>query len=123
LVLIGYSGGGAVAALVAARRGDVIELVTVAGNLDHATWTAIHHVHPLDGSLNPVNAIDALQNIPQIHFVGERDKNVNTAVVNAYAERFPVNRRPRIQIVPEADHSCCWVDRWPVLLKQFLPAQ
>jgi pimeloyl-ACP methyl ester carboxylesterase len=35
LVLVGYSGGGAVAALVAARRIDVVELVTVAGNLDH----------------------------------------------------------------------------------------
>jgi hypothetical protein len=35
LVLIGYSGGGAVAALVAARRHDVVQLITVAGNLDH----------------------------------------------------------------------------------------
>ena len=39
LVLVGYSGGGAVAALVAARRDDVVQLITVAGNLDHRAWT------------------------------------------------------------------------------------
>lgn len=34
---VGYSGGGAVAALVAARRSDSAGLVTVAGVLDHVT--------------------------------------------------------------------------------------
>lgn len=38
LVLVGYSGGGAVAALVAARRSDVVRLITVAGNLDQRAW-------------------------------------------------------------------------------------
>ncbi|MCK4507345.1 MAG: hypothetical protein KAU27_02315, partial [Desulfuromonadales bacterium] len=42
LRLIGYSGGGAVAALVAAKRDDVVQLITVAGNLDHARWTEFH---------------------------------------------------------------------------------
>ncbi|MBP6700397.1 MAG: hypothetical protein KA135_04085, partial [Halioglobus sp.] len=36
--LIGYSGGGAVAVLVAARREDVRQIITVAGNLDHLEW-------------------------------------------------------------------------------------
>ena len=35
LRLVGFSGGGPTAALIAARRADVFELVTVAGNLDH----------------------------------------------------------------------------------------
>ena len=34
IVLVGYSGGGAIAALVAARRADVADLISVAGNLD-----------------------------------------------------------------------------------------
>jgi dienelactone hydrolase len=116
LMLVGYSGGGAVAALVAARRKDVAQLVTVAGNLDHAAWTRLNHVRPLDGSLNPADAWRDLLHIPQVHFVGARDNNVGAAVANAYADRFPANARPRIQMVPEADHSCCWVDRWPALL-------
>jgi hypothetical protein len=48
IVLVGYSGGGAVAALVAARRTDVVRLVTVAGNLDHLAWTHLHSVPPPD---------------------------------------------------------------------------
>lgn len=121
LILIGYSGGGAVAALVTARRKDVTELVTVAGNLDHASWTTLHHVHPLEGSLNPANAWEKLLDVPQIHFVGARDRNISVAVVNAYANRFPVGKRPLVEVVPDADHACCWVDRWPALLNQHTP--
>ncbi|MDE1901196.1 MAG: alpha/beta hydrolase, partial [Alphaproteobacteria bacterium] len=68
VVLVGYSGGGAIAALVAARRHDVTELVTVAGNLDTETWVKLHGVLPLSGSLNPADEWAALQNIPQRHF-------------------------------------------------------
>ena len=42
LVLVGYSGGGAVAALVAATRDDIAGLISVASNLDHTTWTQHH---------------------------------------------------------------------------------
>jgi hypothetical protein len=45
-----------VASLVAARRHDVVRLVTVAGNLDHLAWTTLHGVSPLTGSLNPADA-------------------------------------------------------------------
>jgi hypothetical protein len=121
LILVGYSGGGGVAALVAARRHDVKQLVTVAGNLDHVAWTTLHHVRPLIGSLNPPDAWRELQHIPQIHFVGGKDDNVSVVIANAYAARFPAANRPRIQIVPEADHSCCWVDRWPALLDGQIP--
>jgi hypothetical protein len=116
LILIGYSGGGGVAALVAAQRHDVTQLVTVAGNLDHAAWTTLHHVPPLNGSLNPADAWRELQHVRQVHFVGGKDNNVSVAVANSYAARFPAAKRPRIQIVPDADHSCCWVDHWPALL-------
>lgn len=50
LTFVGYSGGAAVAALVAARRNDVGRLITVAGNLDHRAWTAYHHLSPLTGT-------------------------------------------------------------------------
>lgn len=116
LVLVGYSGGGAVATLVAARRKDVTQLMTVAGNLDHATWTRLNRIRPLDGSLNPADAWRELQHVPQVHFAGARDNNVGAAVATSYADRFPANERPRIQVVPEADHSCCWVELWPTLL-------
>ncbi len=116
LVLVGYSGGGAVAALVAARRKDVVQLITVAGNLDHRAWTEHHRVSPLEGSLNPADGWRALQDVPQLHFVGERDAVISRAMVDAYASRFPLDRRPEVVMVPGFDHLCCWVEKWGDLL-------
>lgn len=112
LILVGYSGGGAVAALVAARRSDVVQLVTVAGNLDHRAWTEEHHVPPLTGSLNPADEWRALLNVPQRHFVGARDEIVSRAVVESYVARFPLAQRPQVISIPGFDHVCCWVEQW-----------
>ena len=118
LTLVGYSGGGAVAALLAARRSDVTRLVTVAGNLDSAAWARHHHVLPLTGSLNPADAIGALEGIPQWHFVGGRDAVVPPVLVESFADRFPAERRPVVRIEPEFDHACCWVESWPRLMQE-----
>lgn len=115
MVLIGYSGGGAVAALVAARRNDVVGLVTVAGNLDTHTWTDIHHVQPLTGSLNPADYWALLQHIPQTHYVGMKDKIVPPIMVESFAARFPVGQRPIIRKMEGYDHQCCWIEHWPEL--------
>lgn len=71
--LVGFSGGGAVAALVAARRGDVASLRTVAGNLDHRALNAHHRVSPMPASLNAVDVAPRLAAVPQAHFVGTKD--------------------------------------------------
>ncbi|GAB1233908.1 alpha/beta hydrolase [Ferrigenium sp. UT5] len=115
LVLVGYSGGGAVAALVAARRNDVIELVTVAGNLDHREWTRNHQVPALQGSLNPADEWQSLAEISQRHFVGEHDEVVSRSVADAYSARFPAAQKPSVITVPKFDHVCCWVAQWNTL--------
>ena len=112
LVLVGYSGGAAVAALVAARRSDVVRLVTVAGNLDHRTWTAMHGVHALEESLNPADEWRALRTLPQRHFVGGRDEIVPRRVTDAYVARFPSNQQPEVVTIPDFDHVCCWIEKW-----------
>jgi hypothetical protein len=116
LMLVGYSGGGAVAALLAAGRGDVECLVTVAGNLDHRAWTSLHRVQPLRGSLNPVDYRHALSGIPQFHFVGGRDKVVPPAIAEGYVSGFDAERRPEIQVVSDYGHECCWVEEWSKLV-------
>ena len=113
LVLVGYSGGGAVAALVAARRSDVAQLITIAGNLDHRAWTAIHRVPPLESSLNPADAWRTLANLPQRHFVGARDNIVTRAVTDAYTARFPAQQHVRVIVIEDFGHVCCWAEKWP----------
>lgn len=117
LRLIGYSGGGAVAALVAARRTDVVMLVTVAGNLDHAAWTAAHHITPLQGSLNAADASAHLGHIPQQHYVGQQDKIIGEAIARSYSARFPAPG-PSVTVMPGFDHHCCWEAVWPSLVAQ-----
>lgn len=112
LQLIGYSGGGAVAALVAARRDDVVKLITVAGNLDHQAWTTYHRISPLSNSLNPVHYRQPLASIEQIHFVGTKDKIIPPFLAEQYAAGFDPKTKVKVVRVPEFDHHCCWVDNW-----------
>jgi len=116
LVLFGYSGGGAVAALVAGRRSDVAALVTVAAPLDHAAWTRHHAVQPLSGSLNPANSA-AWRGLHQVHFLGGRDAVVPPAVARPLIE--PLQSKgatTRILEMPGYDHECCWAENWRALL-------
>lgn len=115
IALVGYSGGGAVAALVAARRSDVDRLITVAGNLNHRAWTNYHRVHPLKGSLNPADEAEALSRIRQWHWVGGRDKTITPILVEDFANLFAGRNKPIVQIEPEFDHHCCWVEKWPLI--------
>ena len=115
LTLVGYSGGAAVALLAAAGRDDVDGVVTVAGNLDHRAWTTHHRLTPLADSLDPVDQLETLAKISQWHFVGGRDDNITPMLVQDFAQRFPAQQRPRVQIEPSFDHRCCWADAWPAL--------
>ncbi len=112
LVLVGYSGGGAVAALVAARRSDVAAVVTVAGNLDHAAWTRHHRMPPLSGSMNAADAIAPLAAIRQLHFVGAADAVIPPDLATGFASRFPAATRPQVIVQPGFDHVCCWAESW-----------
>lgn len=122
LILVGYSGGGAVAALVAAMRTDVVRLITVAGNLDHVYWAKMHKIRPLKGSLNPPDVWQSLVNIPQIHLVGENDFNIRVGVLCAYVSKFNgvSSDKMGIYMIPDMDHSCCWDKRWRSLWHDFV---
>lgn len=85
---VGYSGGGAIATLLTAKRNDVIKLVTYAGNLDIVKWTDIHNISPLKGSLNPVDFTSHLEVISQIHYVGKYDKIMPIHVFKSYQSKF-----------------------------------
>jgi pimeloyl-ACP methyl ester carboxylesterase len=109
LTLVGYSGGAAVAALLAARRDDVARLVTVAGNLDHRAWTTLHRLTPLAGSLNPANDKATLASIRQWHFVGADDRVVPPAL----AQNFVANMTSaRVIVLDGYGHTCCWAENW-----------
>jgi len=116
LVLVGYSGGGTVAALLAARRSDVAGLVTVAANLDVGYWVKRDGLAPLAGSLDPVAFAARLAVVPQVHFAGGRDQVVGADVVRAYIGRLPAPHRATLVEIAGYDHRCCWAETWRELL-------
>ena len=115
LVLVGYSGGGAVAVLLAARRDDVVQLVTVAGVLDHREWTAHHGVEALSGSLNAADVAERLARLPQIHFVGGKDRVIPPELAQRWPRPFAGLGNANLRIIPGFDHLCCWAEQWPSL--------
>lgn len=116
--LIGYSGGGAVATLLAAKRDDVLSLRTVAGNLDHVALNAKHNVSQTPSSLNPKDFAKDVANIPQHHFVGNWDEIVTPEIFQSFYTAMGKSSCVRVSIVDEVNHEEGWANRWPSLLKQ-----
>ena len=116
--LAGFSGGGSVAVLLAARRHDIANLRTVAANLDTAAWTARENLSPLTGSLNPADFADRLRDLPQIHFSGGSDAVVDVAVLRAFQARFARQDCVVAAIVPDVGHGEGWQALWPLLLRR-----
>ena len=107
--LIGYSGGGALAVLLAARRHDVAALQTIAGNLDHAAWSTWHGVSPLSGSLNAAEALPQIARLPQTHWAGVQDQVVPPALTRVLLARYGLEGQ--LHIV-EAGHLEGWLQQW-----------
>lgn len=108
LTLVGYSGGGTVAALVAARRHDVARLITLAAPLDVDAWCRAHGQPMLAGSLSPLDQADRLAAVPQLHVLAQDDAVVPPSVNDRLLARLPSAAVRRVA----GDHDCCWVDYW-----------
>ncbi len=97
IILIGYSGGAMVSGLVIKQNPKlkIDKWITIAGVLNHTKWTDYFGDEPLSESLN----MDALPNVPQVHFVGRRDEVVPYDLARTWA------KEKDIKIVPNASHD------------------
>lgn len=116
ILLIGYSGGGALAVLMAPHLDNLAGVVTIAANLDVTAWTATHGYLPLNDSLNPADE-PPYSKAPAIHLIGERDTTVPASTLTRYFETHPGEEAWRYE---NFDHRCCWVERWPELFERVL---
>lgn len=114
-LLIGYSGGGALAMLLAARlpQNRLAGVMTVAANLDPPGWVRLHRYQPLSGSLNPAELAPLPAIVRQTHYAGGRDRNLPPALLSRALAGQP---HARLIIEPEFGHHCCWAAVWPQLL-------
>ena len=112
VTLIGHSGGGTLAMLMAARMPEVTQLVTIAANLDVDAWTEGHHFSRLNESLNPAEIIKVATPAKQLHFGGALD----TQVPNAPVQKFLATINQQLIVFPEQDHGN-WDFVWPKILQ------
>jgi pimeloyl-ACP methyl ester carboxylesterase len=115
-ILVGYSGGGVVAALVAARRPAAMTLVTLAAPLDIDAWADHHGINRLSRSQAPLADPAALGVVRQLHVWGERDPVVPPALGIAAMGRLK-GACAASAVIPAFDHQCCWADLdWQAIL-------
>ena len=117
LELIGYSGGGEVAKYVAAKNKNMINIRTIAGNIDHKKFSEIHRVSTLDESINDQDLLPILENIPQIHFVGKKDEIIPPIISKNYLAKLSKKSCVKIIEVEGASHDEGWQLNWLNLLK------
>ena len=107
--LIGFSGGGAVAVLLAARRNDIASISTIAGNLDPNALNHDRGFSPLLGSLDPLSSAKSNRQIPQRHFYGLRDQVIPSWVAKNYSAFSP---ECASTIEADASHRAGWEVVW-----------
>jgi len=106
--LIGYSGGGGIAALIADRRADVSEFVSVSGNLNYKLFTQTHNLSPMNGSIDPITVANQIDSIPQIHYVGADDKIIPRQIALSFSDK--------VKVINNVSHDN-WPDKWAQILK------
>lgn len=111
--LVGFSGGGAIAALLAAKRDDVKDIVTIAGNLNHELLNKHHNTSPMSGSLNPVDIASSISHIKQIHYIGGKDTIIPRKIAYSFKEASINFTNIQIIDIPNATH----LNGWKVIFK------
>ena len=105
VILVGYSGGGVIAAELATHLPSLVGLVTIASPLDLPRWTAHHKVSPL-ASPTPTGALlDGLAHLhaPSLYLFGQKDRIVPPSVLDRVIARLKT-----ATFVKDAGHNADW---------------
>ncbi len=113
VVLIGHSGGGSLAMLLAGRVPQTRLLITLAGNYDIDAWADHHHYLRLHESLNP--ARQSPSGIQEWHFLGERDTVVPPKL---FLTALQQRKHSQVEVMPGVEHRHGWQEIWPQILKR-----
>jgi len=109
LVLVGFSGGGTLATLMAHKLVQTCALITMASPLDIDEWAGERGYSPLDGSVDPAKLPPLPSRVRQLHLRGGRDGVVAAANGAAYFSKQP---DAQLRVIDAADHAAIWISLW-----------
>jgi hypothetical protein len=114
--LVGYEGGATVAALLAAKRKDVLSLRTVAGILDTSAFDQNTPAGVTLASLNPKDFATDLAALPQHHFYGALDSKITPALSAGFFQTMGRSACVQTSLIEDVNDKDGWANRWPSLL-------
>jgi pimeloyl-ACP methyl ester carboxylesterase len=113
VILIGHSGGGAIAMLVAGHLPETQALITLAGNYDIDAWADFHGYDRLSLSLNPAQFPNT--GIPEWHYLGDKDSNIPPVL---FSQDLLNRANSHVIVLPDTEHNYGWVKHWPNILSE-----
>lgn len=118
LVLIGHSGGGSLAMLIAGRMSQTVAVVTLAGNYDIDAWADYHHYLRLRESINP--AAQPATGVLEWHLLAGQDKTVPP---DLFYKALQARTHSEVEVLPAIDHHDGWQSAWPQILNRLAEKQ
>ena len=115
IVFIGYSGGGALALLIAPYIIQTQKIISIAANLDTDAWSQYHGYAPFSESLNPATQAKLNPAIKQFHLIGLEDRIVPAIIAYHFVEQ---QTHGVIREFPKFNHRCCWDKVWRSVLEE-----
>ena len=89
------------------------KIITIAGNLDHKTWTEQFHLMSLNESLSLTDYKQEFSKIPQTHYVGTKD----SIILPEITKDFIGSTAPIIE-VKGAKHGTGFENIYPQIWKE-----
>lgn len=111
--LIGYSGGGVIVSRMRACTNRLVEISTVAANLDPGHWAAHHGYTPLGKTAVVDGPARVAGRVSEVHWQCTGDTNVPPAVTETYFESNPHAQR---RLVDDCTHSTGWSRYWSEII-------
>lgn len=113
IILVGFSGGANIAVQLAERLPNVKGLITLAGNLDAASFTRFHRLANEDYGHNGA-ILQSLSGLPQLHYTGGKDAVVPPELTRLQLKEV-IGHGDCVQVkeVTSAGHHGPWHIDWP----------
>ena len=115
--IIGYSGGGQIAKHLTLLNKNIINLRTIAGNIDQEEFAKIHNVPQLNDDWSEAD-LSRISKVAQIHFVGDDDEVVPIIIAQKYLQKLTNKNCSKITQVKKVSHLEGWKVRWKELLEE-----
>ena len=104
LTLVGHSGGGILALLLAERIPQADAVIAMATPVDTDRWADLHGYTRLFGSINPARQPHWRPGVSRHLLYGQQDRQVPADIFLPIAQRIP---EAQVQLVEDAGHGCC----------------